>query len=47
MRAFDVKTPGHVKHADVIEDQQAEGGYPHPVEVDPPLGAGAAGICRL
>jgi hypothetical protein len=47
MRTFDVKPPGHVEHADMVEDQQAEGGDPHPVEVDPPLRAGADGICRL
>ncbi len=38
LRALDVPAPGHVEHADVVEDQQPEGADPHPVEVDAPLG---------
>jgi hypothetical protein len=32
---FDVVVPGHEHHADMVEDQQAEGAHPHPVEVGP------------
>jgi hypothetical protein len=39
MRALDVKTPGNIEHPDMVEDQQAESGDPHPVEIDPPFGA--------
>ena len=34
MRAFDVKSPGNVEHADVVEDQKPEGADPYPVKVD-------------
>ncbi len=34
MLAFDVEAPGHVQHADVVEDQQAKGADPDPVQID-------------
>jgi hypothetical protein len=39
MAAFDVEPPGHVQHADVVENQQPEGADPDPIEVDAPLRA--------
>ena len=37
VRALDVKAPGNVEHADVVEDQEPEGADPHPIEVDTPV----------
>jgi hypothetical protein len=37
MRALDVKAPGHIEHADVVEDQNPEGGNPNPIQIDAAL----------
>jgi len=47
VRALDMKTPGNVEHADVVEDQEPEGGDPHPIEVYAPFRAAARKIWRL
>lgn len=36
VNALDVEPPGYVEHPDVVEDQKPEGGYPDPVEINPP-----------
>ena len=43
MIALHVPVPGHVEHADMVEDQEAEGGDAQPVEVDQ-SGGGGSGI---
>ena len=38
VNALDVPSPGHIEHADVIENQEPQGEHAHPVEVVPSVG---------